>query len=127
MILSWMPLTKLIHIFPFRYVRLLHLFLINKFHAFLIFQMILVFISALVLKIYATSFVVLLVACNSSTNFRNFLDFILFNMLIAVPSIIAIYMGYRVSIRGNQFAAYVGKYASHCDDEISYRKVSGFV
>jgi hypothetical protein len=93
--------------------------------------MIFVFISALALKIYTTSYAVLLVAYKRGTNFENFslflMDFTLFNAFIALPSIIAIYMGSRVTNRGNQFAVYVGKYASHCDDEISYRKVSGFV
>lgn len=50
-------------------------------------------------------------------------DFILFNVFINIPSIIAIYMGSRVTSRGNQFAVYVGKYANQCDDEVSCRKV----
>jgi hypothetical protein len=78
--------------------------------------MISAFVSALILEIFATSFVVLVVAYDRRTEIENFSDFIVWN-------IIAIYIGSGVTEKGNQFAVLVGKYANQCDDEISHRKV----
>jgi hypothetical protein len=85
--------------------------------------MISAFVSALILEIFATSFVVLVVAYDRRTEIENFSDFIVWNIFLIIPSIIAIYIGSGVTEKGNQFAVLVGKYANQCDDEISHRKV----
>lgn len=79
-------------------------------------QMIVVFIPALTLTIFALYFVIKSTVLNLPIRFYVYVDFLSWNFFLVGPALAAIYIGAVTTKQGQNLRNHIGKYSNGCND-----------
>lgn len=85
--------------------------------------MIAVFIPALMLEIFTTYFVIKIMLLNLSVELWAIFDFLIWNLFLVVPTIVAIFFGERTNQELRKLSKYLEKYSNYCCDNVTFQRV----
>lgn len=90
----------------------------------LYFQMIFVFLPALLLQVFTTYFVIKVFALKLTPETWIYFDFPLWILFLVFPTYLALYFGSATTNKGRKFCNKIGKYLSSCTDNENSQKVT---
>lgn len=92
----------------------------------LIFQIVAVFVSAIILKIFTIYFIIKIVTLDLNIDYWSGSFLSLWNMFIVIPSIFAIYLSAITTDQGRKLFKEIGKYSNFCNNDGTLNRVRKF-
>lgn len=85
--------------------------------------MIVVFIPALLMEIFAIYFVIKTTSMNIPIHWYTILDFFFWSFFLITPTIVVIHIGAITAQAGKTLGDLAGKYSNNCNDETTFQRV----